>query len=58
MFSAKKEALVAAGGGTSIIGNAVVLTGDVASTADIRRTRSSSFTQISDEEEAIDILNQ
>ncbi|MCY7422543.1 MAG: polymer-forming cytoskeletal protein [Chitinophagaceae bacterium] len=36
MFSTKKNNAVIAGGGTSIIGQAVTLTGDIASTADIR----------------------
>ncbi len=36
MFSVKSKKLVAAGGGTSIIGSAVTLTGDIVSTTDIR----------------------
>ena len=36
MFSTKKNNSVIAGGGTSIIGQAVTLTGDITSTADIR----------------------
>jgi len=36
MFSVKSKKLVTAGGGTSIIGSAVTLTGDIVSTTDIR----------------------
>lgn len=36
LFSSKKDEVIAAGGGTSIIGNAVTLTGDISSKADIR----------------------
>lgn len=36
MFASKGKEMVAAGGGTSIIGSAVTLTGDLSSTADIR----------------------
>lgn len=36
MFSSKPKEMVAAGGGTSIIGSALSLTGDISSTSDIR----------------------